>query len=229
MSTIKITVAGGKLSVVSPYNPSFPAKAKALGGKWASPAWVFDARDEVRVRALCLAVYGDDGNPIAAEDMLTIRVAFDDSGSLDGPAESEWIAGRKVASIRGRDSGAVLGDGVICIAGGFGSGGSMKHPRITRRDGTIVEIRDVPRVAAEKAHNTYHGVTLLDAAGNVVAEATQPEPEAPPAQVLPVEEAAAMAGIEIDRTAERDALATEIAAAEGRLAGLRFRAAEIAE
>jgi len=50
----------GKIAVSSPYNPNFPRRARELGGTWDGGRliWLFDARDEDRVRALCEEVYG---------------------------------------------------------------------------------------------------------------------------------------------------------------------------
>lgn len=169
---IKIKIEGTKLSVTSPYHPDFPAAARKLGGKWQSPAWVFDARDEERVRKLCVRVYGTDGS--APADVLTVRcsAALCD-GDGNGSTLSYYLCGRQVARAFGRDSGAKLGEGVIVLSGGFGSGGSVKNPSCTVREGTIIEVRDLPRAAAEKLHDEYrYGVTLLDATGAVVCEPT---------------------------------------------------------
>jgi DNA repair protein RadC len=50
----------GKIAVSSPYHPQFPARARQLGGTWDAGRliWLFDARDEERVKALCEEVYG---------------------------------------------------------------------------------------------------------------------------------------------------------------------------
>jgi DNA repair protein RadC len=50
----------GKIAVSSPYNPRFPPRARELGGRWDAGRlmWLFDARDEERVRALCEEIYG---------------------------------------------------------------------------------------------------------------------------------------------------------------------------
>ena len=52
MEQVRITVTGSQMSVVSPYSPEFPPRAKELGGKWRAPAWEFDARDEELERKL---------------------------------------------------------------------------------------------------------------------------------------------------------------------------------
>jgi DNA repair protein RadC len=53
----------GCISVSSPYHPSFPPRARSLGGIWdtARRVWLFDASDEDRVRSLCREIYGTDG------------------------------------------------------------------------------------------------------------------------------------------------------------------------
>ena len=212
---MKIETNGTKLAVTAPYHPDFPTRAKKIGGRWdaGSKTWTFDARDEARVRKLCVDVYGTDGSPLAPEDLLTVRApasVCERRHSTFGGSRptSFWLASREVAHARGRDSGATLGDGVVVLKGGFSSGGSVKNPSCTYRDGTVFELRDVPRAAAAKVHEEYHGVALLDASGNVVAEASSEEQATP-------------------EPTEAERVELEIAAAEGRLLGLRFRAAEL--
>lgn len=210
--TIKHTL-NDRILCTTPFHPDFAARAKKLGGRWepSEKSWRFDRRDEAAVRALCIKLFGTDGSPETAADVLTIRaplkVCHDDGTAL-------WLAGRQVARVVSRDGGARLGDGVVVLRGSIGSGGSMKNPRIVYKDGTIVELRDVPRALAETVHGEFHGVDLLDGEGAVVLAATHAE-EPPPAVVA-------------TEPSEADVLTVEIAAAIGRLAGLRFRAAEIA-
>ncbi len=174
---IPTTRPGDRGAVGDGRNPDWNAPAKKLGGKWDSAGWMFDARDEAKVRALALRIYGTDGAPVAAEDMLTLRLSASLLDGRDGSfggsrPTSWWFAGRQVARAFGRDSGATLGEGVIVIKGGFASGGSMKNPSCTFSAGTIVEVRDVPRALAQKLFDEYHGITLFDASGAVIAEAT---------------------------------------------------------
>ncbi len=72
--TINITTENGKTKVVTPYNPSFPTRAKKLGGRWQGGAWVFDARDEERVRDLCRDIYGTDGQDSGRK--ITVRAEY---------------------------------------------------------------------------------------------------------------------------------------------------------
>ena len=50
----------GKIAVSSPYHPSFPPRARQLGGTWDAGRliWLFDPRDKERVQGLCEEVYG---------------------------------------------------------------------------------------------------------------------------------------------------------------------------
>jgi len=159
---IKIDINGASLTVTSPYHPDFPKRARSLGGKWAAPKWVFDVRDEPRVRALCREVYGDDGEtPVG--DLVTLQVSFAPSVSMHGERAGIYLAGRCVAQAYGRDSGAKLGHGVVLVHGtagkvGWGltpdavrSGGSMKNWMTVIEGPCVIEMRDVPRAAADKA------------------------------------------------------------------------------
>ena len=149
--TVSIDVKNDACSVVAPYNAKFIGKAKRLGGKWnaAGKSWDFDARDEPDVRALCLDHYGTDGQH---EDLVTIRVEF--TKSSYAMRNSITISGRSVIRAYGRDSGASLCDGVILREGSVGSGGSQKNWKTTVEEGTILEVRDFPRILAEKGADT---------------------------------------------------------------------------
>lgn len=153
MSDVTITTTESQVRVHSPYNPAFPDEAKKLGGKWQadSKAWVFDARDESRVRELCREVYGTDGSDDG--DQVTLKITIHDE--IGARHQALYFAGRQVARAWGRDSGARLGEGVVVLEGGFGSGGSVKNWRTKARAGTVFELRDVPRPAAEKEIENY--------------------------------------------------------------------------
>lgn len=139
----------GRVAAMTPYHPNFPARARALGGKFVDTtsggkAWAFDARDEERVRAICLDIYGTDGTPT---DTVTLRVTA--LADMYEAAGSIYVAGRVLARAFGRDSGAKLGEGVVHLSGKMpNSGGSVRNWRTTVADGSVFEVRDVPRRAA---------------------------------------------------------------------------------
>jgi hypothetical protein len=142
-TTVEIETTSKNVIVTSPYQPDFPKLARTIGGRWKNPSWIFDIRDESRVRELCRHIYGTDGT---TGEMVTLKVTvptdeYDRSLSL-------YVAGRQVARAFDRDSGARLGEGIVLIKGSFYSGGSRKNPVIGVEAETVFEIRDVPRAAA---------------------------------------------------------------------------------
>ena len=60
---VSIDEQGGRIVVGTPYHPNFPARARLLGGDWDAlrHVWIFDAREDERVRSLCREIYGTDG------------------------------------------------------------------------------------------------------------------------------------------------------------------------
>jgi len=153
------TANGGKvLAITSPYNADFVAGARELGGKFANTdsfrGWFFDPRDEQRVRALLIAVYGSDGSPVAQTVTLHVVVADYPGTEYDRII----VAGREVAHRRDRDSSVKL-SGAVVVAGGFpSSGGSRANPALNAKPGTVLEVRDVPA-----GHADVHaaGVTVV--------------------------------------------------------------------
>jgi hypothetical protein len=142
---VQINTANGQLVVRSPYNTYFIERAKRTGGRYQDGDWVFDARDEERVREICMDAYGNDG---VRADTCTVRVEFDRDD--DAHADSIQLAGRPIAKASGRDSGATLSPGVVILEGGFTSGGSRKNwTTQVKGTRTVVLVRDFPRVKAQ--------------------------------------------------------------------------------
>lgn len=146
------TVNGQPTIVVrSPYNPGFAPRAKALGGRFfkdpAGARWDFDPRDEERVRDLCRDIYGTDGSPAAIADTVTIRATL----AATNYDRELYIAGRQVARALGRDSGARLSEGTIILSGKLDSGGSARNYYLRAVGETVIEVRDLPRAAAQRA------------------------------------------------------------------------------
>lgn len=136
-----------KVTLEAPYHPNLPKKARELGGDFShdNKCWYFDLRDEERVRKLAIQIYGTDGE--TSVELVTVHINMD----LIQDMEQLWIFGRQVASRWDRDSRVRLGEGVIVIQGGFpNSAGSRRYPMLSAFEGTVLEIRDVPRELAEK-------------------------------------------------------------------------------
>lgn len=142
---VSINISAGSIIVKVPFNEDFVAKAKRVGGRWNGDqrAWIFDERDQQRVRDLCFGAYGQDG---IRSDVCTIEVVFEPGDSACcGPLT---VAGRSIARARDRDSGATLCDGVVLLKGGFSSGGSRANWTTRTGAGATVLIRDFPRATA---------------------------------------------------------------------------------
>lgn len=168
--TVRIVTIGGYVHLTAPFHPEFAAAARDLGGIWHSATWRFDARDEQRVRDLCMDIWGTDGTPC---ELVTLRCraasrAFDAAGT-----ECElYLAGRQVAKVFGKsDVRARLGSGVVMLSGRFHGGGSSKNPYCSWADGTTFELRDIPRAAAERAR--AESPELIE----IIASPLSPAPE----------------------------------------------------
>jgi len=140
-SEIKIyKTKSGQLAAKTPYHPDLPSKFRALGGQWHgnSGVWVFDLRDEARVRAVVEEVFGSLEK---SGRLVTLRYKV-----TNGSGDPLRLAGRVIAERRSRDSAVSLAHSVVVVEGEFpSSGGSRNNPRIGLRygDAVIVEIRDV--------------------------------------------------------------------------------------
>lgn len=167
---------GKKVMVVnSPYHPIFVSRAQKLGGKFKGAGqWIFDARDEDRVREALIDAYGTDGQ--VRPKLVTLRMApktiYARSVFLD----------RAILSRISRDSRVKLGEGVVILQGGFySSGGSAKYPQIgPALEGTVIEVRDVPEniandFVAQERHAERPDFEILEVIPQ--AEPATPPPE----------------------------------------------------
>jgi hypothetical protein len=142
---IKIEIIGGTLRVESPYNQEFVKFARQTSGRWRSLAWLFDVREEDRVREACMAIYGCDG---IKSDLVSLRCEWRrDQFARTSPVTLE---GRPLFTARGRDSGARVEAGVVLLEGVATSDGSIKNWCTVVREGTVAIVRDVPRALAER-------------------------------------------------------------------------------
>jgi hypothetical protein len=146
---MKITnLENGKIRIDSPYNADFVRRIKKAGGRWnaSKKAWETDERNIETVRAIMREVYGQDDAP---QETVTVKVTVGERDIIcdRGPVV---LFGRNVASARGRDSGARVGEGVSFEKGTCRSGGSMKNWDTQIVAGSIFTIYDVPRLAVEQ-------------------------------------------------------------------------------
>lgn len=142
---IKITkVADDKIEVRTPYNPQFVSKIKTAGARWNAidKAWTMHAANIDVAREILRAVYGRDDMPAVDEKLVRVRVTALQNISADrGPIV---LLGRIIASARGRDSGARVGEGVAFTDGKPQSGGSVKNWTTEIPEGSVFVVADVP-------------------------------------------------------------------------------------
>lgn len=174
MAKISIVVSNGKLSVTTPYHPTMVAGSRRLHGTWTGSSWEFDPRDEDRVRALVLDLYGTDGTPCQLVDVrINVRQWYKHPAG-SGDDRTMYFAGREVCHRPSRDAQVKLGEGVVLIAGEFfSSGGSVKYPRLdieSLKEDVVVEIRDVPAGHSHIVNcGELDGVTVLNSTPDVEA------------------------------------------------------------
>jgi hypothetical protein len=168
---------GTHVHAATPYNAAFVTLARELNGRWlaADKVWRFDARDEARIRDICLELFGTDG--AVSVPMVAVRVRLDEMREpSDGAMD---LGGRPLCRRLARDGKVRLGDGVIVVEGGFTkSSGSVKHPGVGARKGTILEVRDFPETTARELQ-----ALMPDALEIVPNEAPAP---VVPAEAVPV-------------------------------------------
>lgn len=156
MNDITIETAGNYIYLVSPYDASFPARAKAIGGRWdrARKAWRFDVRDQSRVEALAAEFWGYE--PQGSGEAVTVRFAAAHHYH-DGEVR---FANRRIAWRVERDSPVRLADNAVVVEGRFpSSGGSRNNPTVGYDcDGVIVELRDIPASMLELESNDSYSI-----------------------------------------------------------------------
>lgn len=141
-------LGNGKLGIDVPFSPTFIERIKKAGGRWdgQSRVWVVDERTIEIVREIMRAVYGCDDRP---QELVNVRIIIgEDSINMKlGPVA---IFGRNIASARGRDSGAKVGEGVVFKKGGCDSGGSRNNWCTVVLKNSEIVIYDVPRGAVDE-------------------------------------------------------------------------------
>lgn len=172
---MKIETTETQVIVTSDYNAEFVSRARNLSGKWSSPSWIFDIRNEAAVRAACLECYGTDGMVTDTVDVRVTLHATNYSDHHSARTSGITVFGRTVARAFGRDSGATLGDGVVVESGKFSSGGSAKNWETRATAGTKVILRNVSRALVDAHDDESVSVEIITS--NVDADALRSERE----------------------------------------------------
>jgi len=121
----------GICTLKTPYNIRVVDECRRLGGKWdgEEKAWIFPGFVADKVEAL---------DEKYNSELINIEITFPDG-------TSKWqgcidVAGFKIASATGRDSGAKIANGVAFIKGEARSGGSVKNWMTVISEGTVIRM-----------------------------------------------------------------------------------------
>lgn len=143
-----INIGNGKISIDTPYNPSFVQKIKQTDAHWnpKNKTWEAEERNINAIRRIMREVYGMDDLP---QELVSVRVRVGDS-SISALTKPVIMFGKTIASAFGRDSGARVGEGVCFESGKACSGGSVKNWHTTIEADSVFVIHDVPKAAVEQ-------------------------------------------------------------------------------
>lgn len=145
---IEVVISESMIKVFCPYSKSFVDFAHMRNAKWSDQhkCWIFDIRDEFAVRSTLIDIYGTDD--YASCEKVDVRINLD---GFNTNVTRVFLLGRELAVRRYWDAPVYLGEKVAIIQGGF-----EKEPKSRRYrtcdalPGTVLEVRDVPRIIAER-------------------------------------------------------------------------------
>ncbi len=156
---VDLVAADGGIAVYCPYSPRFTDFAHMRKGVWSDQqkCWLFDKRDEFAIRQTLVDIYGTDN--FAACAKCDVRVSLNE---FNTKVTRLFFCGREIARRRYADRYVDLGEGVVVVSGGFPDEGQ----HINARENTVLEVRDVPVLAAERLKTKYpDGVVILGGFG----------------------------------------------------------------
>lgn len=142
--------SAGICSLKTPtYNALLVEQCHRLGGKWDADekAWIFSGLVANEVELL---------DEKYNSELLNIEITFNESVSAH--CSGVTLAGFRVASASGRDSGAKLASGIALISGDIGSGGSYKNWKTVIKEGAVIRMQ-IPMDCIE---DIEHPVTIIN-------------------------------------------------------------------
>jgi len=143
---VVVQIDGDELVVKTPHSEPFIAELRVLGGQWDPErrAWVCDPRDESRIRKLCLARFGTDGE--VAGDVCDLRIEVRYIDGTDLRLDDRVLLGRSP-----KTGQAWTPQGVAVVSGvvptGTGTIGELEPP-------VVIEVRDIPPAVADSIRAT---------------------------------------------------------------------------
>lgn len=147
---MKIEIRDSKASVYTPYNAEFVKRIKQIGGaKWngGQRCWTVPADTVDIVRGIMTDVYGETDIPDGGKKLRLRVTVLTDIEEYTAPVS---FFGKNLASARGRDSGAIVGDGVSLERGEIDSSGSARNWTSRVKEGAVFVLSDVPESLYER-------------------------------------------------------------------------------
>ena len=148
-------VVGDSVIVKSPYEPSLEKELEKLDGRWelsrddlSKNVWVLPARHKDMAEKVLTKYLGAND-----EDLVDMRVKTD---GLDLEYANTFRIGQYYVHRPSRDLSVQTSPNIAIVEGGFPqTGGSLRHPCLEPRPGTVLEVKGVPKSIAEKAKAKY--------------------------------------------------------------------------
>ena len=140
---VKVTVKEGIIEALSPYSEEFVSFAHMRGGKWSKQkeVWMFDTRDEFAVRSALIDIYGTDDY----ETCEKVDIRFNFHALYYRTNHYRLFAcGQEFA--RTKWDNIKLSDNTVVAEGEL----YANKNTVQGDKDTIIEMRAVPKLAAEK-------------------------------------------------------------------------------
>lgn len=156
--SIKTGKESGKLYVFTPYNADFVRDVKRINGTWSGSnrAWVVEPVMKEQLKKLLVKHYGETGE----EQKRTYKIVA--TRTHEERLASVTAGGLVIASARGRDTGAKVGEGVYMLEGDIDSSGSVKNWNTWVEEGSVFQV-EMTEEQANRAATEGWEVTPIEA------------------------------------------------------------------
>ena len=155
---IKLTAIANTLEYYTPYNPTIAKKCRNLGGSWhgVKAAWVFKNDKDTResLNSINKEVFGFSLKSKRVSAYIHIN------RDVESEKAPYVVGGCVLASARGRDSGAKVGEGVRLLNGDIDSGGSFKNWTSTIGANSKFKIESFPSDYDLNSHKDYKDIKI---------------------------------------------------------------------
>ena len=153
---IKTGKESGNLYVFTPYNADFVKAVKRINGTWSATnrAWVVEPKMKEQLKKLLVEYYGETGE----EQKRTYKITA--TRNHEEHLAPVTAGGLVIASARGRDTGAKVGEGVYMLEGDIDSTGSVKHWNTWVDEGSVFQVEMTEEQARRAATEGWEVETM---------------------------------------------------------------------